>query len=88
MKLSSGEGKRGRHQLETFTVAIHEAEEGGYWGDVLELPGCASQGETLDELKENIFDAIQAWLEVQVEDEGARAREAVSTMTVRVAVPD
>lgn len=27
-------------------VVIHEAEEGGYWGEVPAIPGCASQGET------------------------------------------
>ncbi len=75
------------HGLETFTVAIHEAEEGGYWGEVIELPGCASQGETLDELMDNISDAIIACLEVHVEDEGWHGRQAISTMTVRVPVP-
>ena len=54
--------------LEAFTVRVHEAEEGGYWGEVLELPGCASQGETLDELKDNIVEAIEACLQVYLED--------------------
>ena len=31
-------------------VVVHEAEEGGYWGEVPSIPGCASQGETLEEL--------------------------------------
>ncbi len=54
----------------TFTVAVYEAEEGGYWAEVLELPGCASQGETLDELKDNITEAIEACLQARLEDEG------------------
>ncbi len=33
--------------VERFTVAVHEADEGGYRAEVLELPGCASQGGTL-----------------------------------------
>jgi predicted RNase H-like HicB family nuclease len=70
-----------------FHIAIYEAEEGGYWGEVLELPGCASQGETLDELKDNITDAIQACLEVHFEDEGEHARKAISTMSLRVSLP-
>jgi predicted RNase H-like HicB family nuclease len=45
-------------RTETYTVAVHLAEEGGYWGEVLELPGCASQGESIDELLENVIDAI------------------------------
>ncbi len=48
-----------------YTVVVHEAEEGGYWGEVLELPGCVSQGETLEELNVNIKEAIEAVLQVQ-----------------------
>jgi predicted RNase H-like HicB family nuclease len=31
-------------------VIVHEAEEGGFWAEVPAIPGCASQGETMDEL--------------------------------------
>ena len=54
----------------TFTVFVHEAEEGGFWAEVPELPGCASQGETLDELEHNITEAIEACLEAYLEDHG------------------
>ena len=39
--------------LSEFTVLVHEGEEdeAGYWGEVVELPGCVSQGETSTELK-------------------------------------
>ncbi len=43
-------------------IVIHEAEEGGFWAEVPALPGCASQGETMDELLANVREAIQAWL--------------------------
>ena len=43
-------------------VVVHEAEEGGYWGEVPSLPGCASQGETLDELLANLREAIGGYL--------------------------
>lgn len=46
--------------IRTFTVVIHQAEEGGYWGEVVGLPGCVSQGETEDELRQNILEAIEA----------------------------
>ena len=48
-----------------FTVLVHESEEGetGYWGEVIELPGCVSQGETNAELKTNIREAIEAVLQ-------------------------
>ena len=54
--------------IRTYTVLMHEAEEGGYWGEVLELPGCVSQGETREELRHNIREAIEAVLETQSED--------------------
>lgn len=42
---------------------IHEAEEGGFWAEVPSLPGCVSQAETLEDLKANIQEAIELWLE-------------------------
>jgi predicted RNase H-like HicB family nuclease len=43
------------------------AEEGGFTAFVEELPGAISQGETLDEARENLKDAIQLILEVNRE---------------------
>jgi predicted RNase H-like HicB family nuclease len=43
-------------------VVIHNAEEGGYWAEVPAIPGCATQGETLDELLENVREAIEGCL--------------------------
>ena len=43
-------------------AVVYEAEEGGYWGEVPAFPGCVSQGETRDEIKKNLQEAIQAWL--------------------------
>jgi predicted RNase H-like HicB family nuclease len=47
-----------------FTVLVYEAEseEGGYWAKVAELPGCYTQGETIDEIRENVRDAIEEYL--------------------------
>jgi predicted RNase H-like HicB family nuclease len=50
-----------------FAVLVHEAVEGGYRGECLEL-GCGSQGETLDEIDQNICEAIELVLEVRLED--------------------
>jgi len=41
---------------------IHPAEEGGFWAEVPALPGCVTQGETQDEVKANLQEAICAWL--------------------------
>ncbi len=46
----------------TLKVLIHAAEEGGYWAEVPALPGCVSQGETVDELRASIREAIEGWL--------------------------
>jgi predicted RNase H-like HicB family nuclease len=51
------------YAIKSYTVVVHEAEEGGYWGEVLELPGCVSQGETIDEFRYNIREALEAVLE-------------------------
>jgi len=39
----------------------------GYVADALDLPGCVSQGKTLEEAKQNIKDAIQGYIEVEYE---------------------
>ncbi len=43
---------------------IHEAEEGGYWAEVPAIPGCATQGETLEELMANARETIEGCLAV------------------------
>lgn len=52
-------------------VIIHPAEEGGYWAEVPALPGCVTQGETLDELMDNVRDAAEGWLAVAAEQSQA-----------------
>jgi predicted RNase H-like HicB family nuclease len=41
-----------------FSVVIHPETEGGYWAEVPELPGCFTQGDTLDEIQRNLVEAI------------------------------
>ena len=48
-------------------VLIHEAEEGGYWAEVPAIPGCATQGDTFEELLQNIYEAVEACLSVDIE---------------------
>jgi predicted RNase H-like HicB family nuclease len=49
-------------------VIVHEAEEGGYWAEVPSIPGCATQGETFDELLANIYEAVEGCLSVDIKD--------------------
>ena len=60
-------------------VIVHEAEEGGYWAEVPSIPGCATQGETFEELLQNLYEAVEACLSVDVgrptDDDQARVLE-------------
>jgi predicted RNase H-like HicB family nuclease len=53
---------------------IHEAGEGGFWAEVPALPGCMTQGETMEELEANLHEAIEAWLQA-AEPEGILQNE-------------
>ncbi len=48
-------------------VVVHEADEGGYWAEVPAIPGCATQGETFEELLQNLYEAVEGCLSVDVE---------------------
>jgi predicted RNase H-like HicB family nuclease len=43
---------------------VHKAEEGGFGAEVPSIPGCATQGETMDELRSNLREAIEGCLSV------------------------
>ena len=47
----------------TIKAVVHPAEEGGFWAEVPALPGCFTQGESLEEIRENLKEAIAGWLE-------------------------
>jgi len=46
-------------------VVIHEAEEGGFWAEVPAIPGCATQGETFEDLLHNLYEAVEGCLSVE-----------------------
>ena len=46
---------------------IHEDEDGGFWAEVPAIPGCATQGDTMEELLANLHEAIEGCLSVEVE---------------------
>lgn len=50
-----------------YTIFLHRAEEGGYISDVPMLPGCMSQGETIEETIKMTKDAIDLYLKVLVD---------------------
>lgn len=48
-------------------VHIHKAEEGGYWAEVPAIPGCATQGESFEDLLQNIYEAVEGCLGVDID---------------------
>jgi len=48
-------------------VIIHEAEEGGFWAEVPAIAGCATQGDTFEELLENLYEAVEGCLSIDVD---------------------
>ena len=58
-----------KRQVYEFDVVILEDEEGGYIAIVPELPGCHTQGDSIDELLANVKEAIQLYLETLTEEE-------------------
>lgn len=45
-------------------MIVHKAEEGGFWAEVPSIPGCATQGETMEEIEASIRKAIEGCLSV------------------------
>ncbi len=62
-----------------FNVVILEDEDNGYIAIVPELPGCHTQGDSLDEVIKNIREAIELYLETLSEEE----RRAVKSKSYR-----
>ena len=63
-------------------VVIHEAEEGGYWAEVPAIPGCATQGDTFEELLQNIYEAVEGCLSVDVEPVKKTGKDRVLEIVV------
>jgi predicted RNase H-like HicB family nuclease len=58
----------------SYNVVLHpDTEDGGYWVECPDLPGCDSQGDTVEEALEMIKDAIKGHLEVTAEKKKKRA---------------
>ncbi len=63
-------------------VVVHEAEEGGYWAEVPAIPGCATQGETFEELLKNLYEAVEGCLSVDVQHPKSMNRDRVLEIVV------
>jgi len=63
-------------------VVIHEAQEGVYWAEVPSIPGCATQGESFEELLTNLYEAVEGYLSVDV----AEVRGSDTGRVIEIAV--
>lgn len=51
-----------------YPITIYRAEEGGYVAELEDLPGCITEGETLEEVTQRIEDVRNAWIQIAYED--------------------
>ena len=63
-------------------VIVHEAEEGGFWAEVPAIPGCATQGETFEELLTNLYEAVEGCLSVAIKPEKRAPGERIIEIAV------
>jgi len=67
----------------SYAVVIHEEPEGGFWAEVPALPGCYSQGESIEELMDNVREAIGGVLHV-VRERGGQPESNIRILEVAV----
>ncbi len=63
-------------------VVVHEAEEGGYWAEVPAIPGCATQGDTFEELLQNLYEAVEGCLSVDVVETKSSQKDRVLEIAI------
>jgi predicted RNase H-like HicB family nuclease len=63
-------------------IVVHEAEEGGYWAEVPAIPGCVTQGETFEDLLQNLYEAIEGCLSVDVAEVTVTGKDRVVEIAV------
>ncbi len=63
-------------------VVVHEADEGGYWAEVPSIPGCATQGETFEDLLKNLYEAVEGCLSVDVSTPKVTGKDRVVEIIV------
>lgn len=63
-------------------IVVHEAKEGGYWAEVPAIPGCATQGETFEELLQNLYEAVEGCLSVHVQQPKKTGKDRVLDIAI------
>lgn len=65
-----------------LAVIVHKAEEGGYWAEVPAIPGCATQGDTFEELLANLYQAVEGCLAVSLQEIPLSENDRLMEITV------
>ncbi|MCY4164598.1 MAG: type II toxin-antitoxin system HicB family antitoxin [Gammaproteobacteria bacterium] len=68
-----------------YSVVVHEAKEGGVWVEVPALPGCYSQGESVEEALGNVKEVIALYLEALRDECQTAPRNADVVYQIKVA---
>jgi predicted RNase H-like HicB family nuclease len=63
-------------------VIVHDAEEGGYWAEVPAIPGCATQGDTMEELLQNLYEAVEGCLSIDIDETTVTENDRVLEIAV------
>ncbi|HWM95161.1 MAG TPA: type II toxin-antitoxin system HicB family antitoxin [Thermoanaerobaculia bacterium] len=63
MKMSSPSSMPARIPV-SYRALVHPEKEGGYWAEVPDLPGCFTQGVSLDEIYHNLAEAVASHLDL------------------------
>ncbi len=70
----------------SYSIQIEPVKEGGFWSRVPALPGCFSQGETMEETIEHTKEAIELYLEGLAKNKEEIPEESEQTVNTRVLV--
>ena len=63
-------------------VVIHEADEGGYWAEVPSIPGCATPGNNFEELLQNLYEAVEGCLSVDITEPRPGGKERILEIAI------
>jgi predicted RNase H-like HicB family nuclease len=73
IKVGSGLGEL---MASGFTLRVYKDPPAGYWAEVAELPGCYTQGRTIEEVRERATEAIALYLETLAGQAGRSSEPA------------
>ena len=74
----------GGSAMKVTAIVHHEEDEGIYWAEVPALPGCITQGSTLEQLQERLTEAATGWVEAHNIHAEKNTPEGTTTMEIEI----